>query len=97
MTDIIDALEATSFSDFVSDAFNLLNWILDTVIGIFTGIGNLIGYATSQVNTLVSVFTSNSGVFTMVNNVWSAVPSAFKAIAILSIIMSAVLVMVRRA
>jgi hypothetical protein len=97
MTDIIDALQATSFSDFIDDLIGLLTWMLDTVIGIFTGLSDLIGYATAQVNSLVSVFTSNSGVMTMVNDVWSAVPGAFKALVILSIIMSAVLVMVRRA
>lgn len=97
MTNIINVLEGATWTSFVTNFFNLLTWILNTVLGIFTGISSIIAQATANITTITGVFTSNSGVFSMINDVWGAVPAAFKAIAILSVIMSAVLVMVRRA
>ena len=96
MNDILDSLNGPVFTAFVDALLDILNWLTNVVIGIFTGINSLIGYAASNINSLVSVFTSNSGVMSMINSAWGAVPSAFKALFILMIVLSAVVVMVRR-
>jgi len=96
MTDIINALQGSVFTALVDGLLDILQWMTNLVVGIFTGINSLIAYAASNISSLVSVFNSNSGVMTMVNNAWGAVPSAFKALLILMIVLSAVLVMIRR-
>ena len=96
MTEIVEFLDGSIFTSFVDSLLGLLQWAVDIVVGIFTGINTLIGYAASNINSLVSVFTSNSGVMTMVNSAWGAIPSSFKALFILMIVLSAVVVMVRR-
>lgn len=96
MTDIINALQGSIFTQAVEGLLDILQWMIDTVLGIFNGINTLVGYAASNISSLVSVFNSNSGVMTMVNDTWNVVPGAFKALFILMIVLSAVLVMIRR-
>jgi hypothetical protein len=96
MTEIIDTLQGTTFASFVEGFLDILYWLSDTVVNIFTGISSLVGYATSAISNITGVFTSNSGVVTMMNSAWGAIPVVFRSLAILAIIMSAVFVMVRR-
>lgn len=96
MIEILDKLQGSIFTAFVDGLLDILNWMTQLVIGILTGINTLIGYASSNISNLVSVFNANSGVVTMVNTTWSAIPSSFRALAILMIVTSATIIMVRR-
>lgn len=93
---VINLINSIDFNIFFEKLSDVFSWLLSTSTSLFSSLANVVTYANTAINNLVSFMTVNNGFGTLFTSVWSIIPSYMVYGFTLMLTFGVVFVMIRR-